>query len=269
VRRVPTARNDDVDLWFERVGSGPPLLFIGGTGSDLRQRPNVLDGPFPRDFDVVAYDQRTQGRSSDPDRPSTMADFAEDAVAVLDAVGWSGPVDVVGVSFGGMVAQELAIRHPPRVRRVVLACTSSGGAGGSSYPLHELEAMPEPARSATLLAVNDSRLDRAWQEAHPDDAGKLLELASRREPASPRQLEVRRQHDTFERLGQITAPTLVAAGRFDGIAPVANSQALAERIPDARLEVFEGGHLFLVQDRAAVPAVIRFLLAEDSDGPTP
>jgi 3-oxoadipate enol-lactonase len=264
---VPYARNDDVELWYERAGSGRPLLFLGGTGGDLRHRPNIFDGPFTRHFELVAYDHRTQGRSSEPDRASSMADFADDAVAVLDAVGWREPVDVVGVSFGGMVAQELAIRQPQRVRRLVLACTSSGGAGGSSYPLHDLAHLSEDDQLRTLLAINDTRVDQDWQEAHPDETVELLELAAaRRGPASPRQLDARRLHDTFERLPQIAAPTLVAAGRYDGIAPVANSEVLAERLPDARLQVFEGGHVFLVQDPTAFRSITEFLLAEGGDG---
>jgi 3-oxoadipate enol-lactonase len=76
---------------------------------------------------------------------------------------------------------------------------------------------------------------------------------------SQRQLEARKGHDTWDRLGAITAPTLVAAGRYDGIAPVANSEALVSRIPKAALQIFEGGHLFLLQDRSSWPAIIGFL----------
>ncbi|MFU8815132.1 MAG: alpha/beta fold hydrolase, partial [Pseudomonadales bacterium] len=97
----------DLAFWYELAGEGPPLLFISGTGGDLRVRPNVLDGPLPRQFQVLAYDQRGLGQSSKPAGSYSMADYAEDAAALLSALGW-GPVPVVGVSFGGMVAQELA-----------------------------------------------------------------------------------------------------------------------------------------------------------------
>lgn len=257
-----------IHLHHERAGSGPPVLFIGGTGGDLRSKPNVLDGPLVQSFEVVAYDQRGQGRSDKPDEPYTMAGYADDAADLLEGVGWAR-AHVVGVSFGGMVAQELAIRHPGRVEHLVLACTSSGGAGDPSYPLHELEALPADERFAAHLALSDVRRDDAWQEAHPDEIAQLRAYADRQaaigadDPALAtgrrRQLEARSGHDTYDRLDRIASPTLVCAGRHDGIAPVSNSEALAERIPDARLEVFEGGHLFLLQDRTAWPAIIGFL----------
>lgn len=254
------ATQGDVELWFERQGQGPPLLFIGGTGGDLRQRPNIFDGPLPRSFDVLAFDQRGHGRSSKPDRPYTMKDYARDAVAVLDAVGWRR-CSVLGVSFGGMVAQELAIREPARIERLVLACTSSGGEGGSSYPLHQLVDVPEQERLRRQVAVSDTRFDEAWQDANPDEAARILTMAAARAgETSRRQLEARSRHDTWGRLHRIAAPTLVCAGRYDGIAPVANSEALVDRIPDARLKVFEGGHLFLLQDPDAFPAIEAFLL---------
>jgi 3-oxoadipate enol-lactonase len=260
VTGMPFATNGDVRLWFERQGEGPPLLFISGTGGDLRQRPNVFDGPLPKTFDTLAYDQRGHGRTESPDRRYDMADYAADAIAVLDAVGWDRAA-LLGVSFGGMVAQEVAIRHPDRVSRLVLACTSSGGPGGSSYPLHQLVGLPEDARLRRQLAISDTRVDEAWQDANPEEAARLLELvAARAGEANDRQLEARSRHDAHDRLPRIAAPTLVCAGRYDGIAPVANSEVLAERIPDARLDVFEGGHLFLLQDRRAFAAIQDFLL---------
>lgn len=257
---MPWATSGDVELWYERAGAGPPLLFSGGTGGDLRRRPNALEGPLVARFDVVAHDHRGQGRSSRPDRPYTMADYVDDTVAVLDAVGWER-CHVMGVSFGGMVAQELAIRHPDRVDRLVLACTSSGGGGGSSYPVHELAAVPEHERARAFLAVADTRFAGSGQDPDPEEAARLLALFTAiGKGLNHRQLGARRQHDTYDRLDRVTAPTLVAAGRYDGIAPVRNGEALAERIPGARLVVFEGGHPFLVQDPTAYGEVVRFLL---------
>jgi 3-oxoadipate enol-lactonase len=166
-----------------------------------------------------------------------------------------------------MVAQELALRHPDRVSMMVLACTSAGGAGGASYPLHELDALPADEQRARRLEISDVRRDAAWRDAHPEDWSRLLEVARAREPAhrDPRgaalQLAARAGHDTWSRLPQIAVPVLVAGGRFDGIAPPQNLRALAERLPRAELRWFEGGHLFLLQDPSAYPALIEWLRA--------
>jgi 3-oxoadipate enol-lactonase len=257
-----------MDLYWEKHGEGPPLLYFNGTGGDLRKKPNVFDWPLVRHFEVLAHDQRGLGRSAKPDIPYTMADYADDAAGLLDEVGWS-TCRVVGVSFGGMVAQEFALRHPERVERLVLCCTSTGGAGGPSYPLHELVDLSVDERILTMIGLADTRCDEAWQAAHAVELDTVM--AFQREAAAVgatetdhdrgalRQLEARKGHDTYDRLPDLDVPTLVCAGRFDGIAPLHNCEALAERIPGARLEVFEGGHLFMLEDDRAWPAIISFL----------
>lgn len=201
-----------------------------------------------------------------------MADYADDAAAVMDHVGWASAL-VIGVSFGGMVAQELALRHPARVRRLVLACASPGGAGGSSYPFHEIGHLSGEARARHLLPISDLRRDAAWAADHPDEHAAMIAFASADpfgdEPGhrvgAARQLEARAGHDAWDRLPDIRCPTLIAAGAHDGVAPLATQRGMAARIPGARLEVFEGGHLFMLQDRRALPTMIEFLKRE----PTP
>jgi 3-oxoadipate enol-lactonase len=263
---VPRADVRDIALYYERGGrsAGPPVLLISGTGGDLRQEPSVLAGPLADAFDLLAYDQRGLGRSDKPDRPCTMADYGQDAAELLDAVAWDRCA-VVGISFGGMVAQELALRVPQRVTRLVLCCTSTGGPGGSSYPLHELEGLPEEERLTRSLGLMDSRWDRGWQTANPAivDLMRARTAVGERDAAAMagprRQLEARAAHDTYARLPQLTMPTLVGAGRFDAIAPLANAEALAAQIPRATLQVFDGGHAFLWQDPSAWPAIVGFL----------
>ena len=263
---MPYAPITDVQLWFERAGEGPRLLFISGTGGDLRVRPNVFEGPFARAFDLLAYDQRGLGRSSKPDVPYSMAQYADDAAALLDHVGWP-TARVIGVSFGGMVAQELALRHPGRVERLVLACTSPGGAGGSSFPFHEIGHLEGEARARHLIPFSDTRRDSAWAAANPALYAEFVAMGSvdpyadeqgHREGAR-RQLEARARHDTWDRLDRIACPTLIAAGRYDGIAVPATQENMAARIRGAQLRFFEGGHLFMLQDRAANRAIIEFL----------
>jgi 3-oxoadipate enol-lactonase len=263
---MPTAKLPSLELYYERAGDGPPLLFISGTGGDLRVKPNMFDAPLAKAFDLVAYDQRGLGRSEKPDAPYTMADYADDAAGLMDHVGW-GSARVIGVSFGGMVAQELALRHGAKVERLVLACTSPGGAGGASYPFHQIQHLKGEARAKFLIPISDTRRDEAWAAANADTYAQLVAMSASdphagepgREMGARRQLEARAGHDTWDRLGDIRCPVMIAAGRYDGVALPATQERMAARIPGAALQFFEGGHLFMVQDRAAYPAIAAFL----------
>ncbi len=268
---MPFVNVRDLKMYYETRGQGPRLLAINGTGGDLRRSPNILDLPFTQRFETVSYDQRGLGQTSKPDRPYTMADYAEDAAALLDVLGWESCM-VLGYSFGGMVAQELALRYPHRVERLILACTSSGGAGGSSYPLHELAGLSPEEHAIRILEISDVRLNAAWREANPERLRALVEqrLAEANQFADEpgramgarRQLEARAQHDTYDRLPQLTMPVFVCGGRYDGLAKPECLEALAARIPNARLEFFEGGHLFTQQDKRAAERMEAFLRGE-------
>src|SRR5580658_1315176 len=260
---MPTAKVRDIEIYYERAGEGAPLLFISGTGGDLRAKPNVFDGPLAKAFNLVSYDQRGLGRTEKPDGPYAMADYADDAAGLMDALGWAS-ARVVGASFGGMVAQELALRHPEKVERLVLCCTSPGGAGGASYPFHEIQHLKGEDRAKFLLPVSDTRRDAAWATANPDLHAQFVAMGAAdpfagepgRETGARRQLEARADHDTWDRLGDIRCPVLIAAGRYDGVALPETQERMAGRIPNAQLQFFDGGHMFLIQDRAANPAII-------------
>jgi len=264
---LPTARIDGIDLAYERSGSGPRVLYCNGSGATLAgSRPLV--SLIGRGVELLAFDQRGLGASGPAPGPYDMARLAADAAALLDAVGWDRAA-VVGVSFGGMVAQELAVTCPARVERLALLCTSAGGAGGSSYPLHELEALDPVARAEARVRLLDDRFDDDWLASHPGDRA-LVDLltapALDEDPAAAAgrlaQLEARRHHDVWDRLGTVDCPTYVACGRYDAIAPMANAEAIATRITGARLRVYEGGHAFFVQDRAALVDLHHFLTGE-------
>jgi 3-oxoadipate enol-lactonase len=261
---MPITIANGIDLYFERRGDGAPLLFISGSHGDLRARPNQFDTPLARAFDMIAYDQRGLGQTGKPPGEYTMAQYADDAAALLDALRLDA-VPVVGVSFGGMVAQEFALRHPDRVDRLILACTSSGGAGGSSYPLHELQALPPRERAEAHLRISDLRHDDEWVAANPERWERLVELtmAARRpdrdEQGSAKQLRARKGHDTYDRLPRLDVPVLLAGGRRDGIVPVANMEALHRQIAGSRFELFDGGHMFLIQDKTAYPFIVGWL----------
>ncbi|HYM33171.1 MAG TPA: alpha/beta fold hydrolase [Candidatus Cybelea sp.] len=268
---MPTMKVRDIDIYYETKGAGPRLLCITGTNGDLRRKPSVLDSLLAERFQLLAYDQRGLGRTSKPDRPYSMAEYADDAAGLMDALGWTS-ARVSGISFGGMVAQEFALRHPKKVERLALACTAPGGAGGASFPLHTLGHMSAEDRARLLLGVQDTRRGEAWQKQDPERAkAAVAEMMARRAPVDPgdpliamgmrRQLEARAAHDVYARLPALTVPVGIFAGKYDAVAPEAAQHALARQIKGATLRFFDGGHLFLMQDPAAYPAVAEFLAA--------
>ena len=256
----------DIDIWLVRAGTGPALLAISGSRGDLRRKPNLLESPLARAFDVLAYDQRGLGRTSKPDKPYSIGDYADDAAALMDAVGWER-ANVVGVSFGGMVALELVLRHPDRVAKLAVCCTSPGGDGGSSYPHHTLQALPADERARVMVSISDQRCDAGWAADNPLRMHDLLKSwmddPFADEPSHQigisRLLEARRRHDTWDRLNRIACPVLICGGQYDGIALPASQQRMASRISGATLRLFEGGHQFLWQDHSAFPEIVEFL----------
>jgi 3-oxoadipate enol-lactonase len=260
---MATVQVPGVRLCYEVGGTagGPRLLSISGSGSDLRNQPRIHDAPALADrFEVLAYDHRGLGRSvpDEPERLPTMADFAADAIALLDHLGWDR-CRVLGVSFGGMVAQELAVTAPDRIERLALACTSPGGAGGSSSPLHELldlppeEALVRRVEWLDTRTVDDRDLRATW-------TSMMAELGTAPVTRGLRlQLEARRRHDVWDRLPTLDLPVLIAAGRHDGIAVAANQDALAHQIQGAELRWFDGGHAFFLQDPTALPVIAEWL----------
>jgi pimeloyl-ACP methyl ester carboxylesterase len=267
---MPVNDVNGAELYWEHAGSGWPLLFCNGSGLTLEDARPLLDA-LAANFDLLAWDYRGFGRSAPVTHPYAMADVAADAAGLLEITGWES-CRVVGASFGGMVAQEFAVTYPRRVERLALACTSAGGDGGSSYPLQKLLELPPGQRVAAELKRVDSRWDQRWLEAHPVDrviAERMTAAGQdQQDPAAAyaAQLQARDGHDVWDRLGAITCPTLVGYGNYDGIAPAANSENIASRIHGAELHGYEGGHGFLFQDPAALPAFIAFLQVPSADG---
>ena len=176
---------------------------------------------------------------------------------------------VVGVSFGGMVAQELAIRHPNKVGELVLCCTSSGGEGGSSYPLHDLQDLDLVDRTRLGLKLRDIRITDEWirennhfgTDSHERSAESKKFHTDR--SRLMKQLSARKNHDTFSRLALIDQPVLLAGGIYDGIAPPENMRVLHKKIRGSLLKFFSGGHAFLSQDNSAYRFITDWLLNQN------
>ena len=222
---MPFTKVGDIDMYYEIAGSGPRLVHISGTGGDLRKKPNVFASPLAEHFEILAFDQRGLGQTDRPDIEYTMADYAADVDGLMNTLGWDD-CPIMGVSFGGMVCPELALRYSNRVKSLILCCTSSGGAGSPSYPLHELEDMRADEKATKMISINDTRRNTAWQEANPEEFEQLLKDNEarnsigagepNREIGAHRQIMARKGHDVYDRLPSISVPTLICAGNFDG-----------------------------------------------------
>src|ERR1039458_1925531 len=248
---MPIASVGEIELDYERSGSGPPMLLIMGmSGTALHWCEPFLTA-LRRDFEVIVYNHRGVGASSRLDEPISIVQMAADAVGLLDALDIDS-AHVVGISMGGMIAQELALAHPERVRTLTLGCTYCGGEGSilaSPEVLQRLtEAMMSGDRERALrtgFEVNVSATMAADEEAY----AAFLEIGRRRAVAVPvvmAQMQACIAHDTNARLSELAMPTLVLHGTDDQLLPLENGRLIASRVPGSQLEVFDDvGHLFL------------------------
>lgn len=236
-------------LSWEALGraDAPPLLLVMGMSFSARAW-GPLPGRLARDFRVVVFDHRGAGESTAPLRPFGIGDLADDAAAVLEAAG-AGPALVFGISMGGMVAIELALRHPARVRALALGATLAGWrssrkaaapvmaqllAGGALSRLG-MHGLIGRALVSSRLAGEDLERFGAWVEG----AGRVGSRVLSQQAAAVL------GWDASERLGGIRVPTLVLTGDADRLVPAENSRRIAEAIPGARLVLLPGaGHLF-------------------------
>jgi 3-oxoadipate enol-lactonase len=225
-----------------------------------------------RHFRVIALDNRGIGRSGGSPWPYFAGRMADDAVAVLDSAG-EERAHVYGISLGGMVAQEIALRHPDRVDALVLGATTAGGAGAARGEFTAMSFFSrvrtmdeEEAHWAAVPYMYGERTRRRY-------AGRIGEdIARRLEPAAPslathvQQLAAAGAHRTEHRLDEIAAPTLVVHGAEDVVVPVENGRALAAGIRDAELRVWPGaGHFYPTDEPRADRDVARFLRAHTSE----
>jgi pimeloyl-ACP methyl ester carboxylesterase len=253
---------------YGHIGRRAPwLVLIQGLGFDRSGWAPVIS-PLRRRFRLVLIDNRGSGRSTTPDRKFTVADMAADVAAVLDG-SRIARAHVLGASLGGMVAQELAIGHPQRVDRLVLACTTPGWPYGYPMPRASVQQMTAAA-SLPVEAAQRSLVENALSpdtlKTHPELVERIVRNQKARpgDPAAWKALAgAGASYSGGTRQSLIRARTLIMYGDADAVVDPRNSKLLSGRVPSSQVVVFPGlGHLFFWEEPAQfAKAVTSFLLA--------
>jgi pimeloyl-ACP methyl ester carboxylesterase len=263
---MPTVQANGINIYYVEEGQGPPLLMIMGFGGQHHSWGDETVRLLSRHFRTIRFDNRGTGHSDKPQVEYSIAMMADDAAGLLQALGLSR-AHVYGVSMGGMIAQELALRHPHLVGGLVLGCTTPGWAKGVPPRPEVIQLMmPEPGLS------REEQIRKSWpaicSPRFLEEGREFLELMLRRSLENPtpvdtmnRQAAAIQAFDSYDRLPQIRAPTLIIHGDQDVLIPPQNAYILHERIPGSRLVIIEGaGHVYFWEKPAeSCQAIVEFL----------
>jgi 3-oxoadipate enol-lactonase len=256
---MPRASINGINVCYQVRGSGEPLVLIQGLGSPgsgwfFQCR------AFSKFYTVIVLDNRGAGRSSKPDAQYSVRTMADDVIGLMDHLGID-KAHILGASMGGMIAQEIAINYPQRVKKLILACTTAGvddaemrmlmqrsiglGDGASEADMGSLDAR---TMGRIMGTVTDLAFNRRMYRAVFIPAAKLYFRYGRIAEGVLGQLRSISSHSTLERLGQVKAPTLVIGGTDDKILPPQSSDILAKNIAGSKqVRVAGGSHSFFIE----------------------
>jgi pimeloyl-ACP methyl ester carboxylesterase len=217
---------------------------------------------FASSYRVMTFDQRGSGLSEKPDIPYSIAMLADDTAALMDHLAIAS-AHIIGVSMGGMIAQEFALRHPRKVRSLVLGCTTPGGPNAirlnvdASSGAYSTRPMTAEERGKALA---EAAFSKGYLAQHPEVIASMIEMRRGRPidtVAFPHRMKAAVEHNTYDRLAEIRCPTLVITGKDDALIAWQNSRILTERIEGAEEVILEpAGHCFWLeqpeQSRAAI-----------------
>jgi 3-oxoadipate enol-lactonase len=247
---MPSVNAAGTELHYLRAGEGEPLLLIQGmSATHLAWGRPFLD-ELEHSFDTVVFDNRGMGLSGRAELPFTIADLAGDTAGLLDALELES-VHVVGISMGGMIAQELALAQPERIRTLTIGASYCGGPEATLMAPEDLQmlgaAFASGDRDQVFRAMWEINLSPDFRE---DDSryaifSEMAATLSSPQPVIMQQMRACALHDTHERLGQIDLPTLIIHGDADRLLSYPNGRQIASLIPGAHLETLPGvGHMF-------------------------
>lgn len=247
---MPSVDSSGTEFYYERAGEGEPLLLIQGMSATHMAWGRPFRDELERSFDTIVFDNRGMGRSGRAELPFTIADLAGDTVGLLDTLGIE-TAHVAGISMGGMIAQELALAHPERVRTLTIGASYCGGPEGTLMAPEDLQMLATAYASGEPEQVFRAMWEINLSPGFREDDSRFAAFAEMGSALPAPQAVVLQQmqacaaHDTSERLGQISLPTLVIHGDADRLLGYPNGRQIAALIPAARLETLEGvGHMF-------------------------
>jgi pimeloyl-ACP methyl ester carboxylesterase len=265
---MATMRVGDIDLEYYIEGSGPPLLMVMGMGGQASSWSREFLQLMQKNFITLWFSNRGTGRSGQSQEVTTIRGMADGAAGLLKALGIERS-HVFGISMGGMISQELVLNYPQMVQGLVLGCTMCGNA-------HSLPVPPETvARASAINSLpQEERIKAFWSiTVSPEferDRGDFLDNVVKDEMESPtsqetmlRQIGAAMSFDTYERLPQVKAPTLIIQGTSDVLVVPGNADILRDRIPGAQVHIIEGaGHCFFWEKPEETVGVIANFLSK-------
>jgi 3-oxoadipate enol-lactonase len=258
---MPKIKVNDISMYYEVHGQGELLVLINGAGAGIEMLSRLIP-IYSRDYRLVLFDNRGVGRTDKPEGPYTTQLMADDLAGLLDRLNIDS-AHIHGTSMGGMIAQEFALRHPHKVKALILAVTHCGGAHSilpESDDMSRISKLPPRAAAEAMLRLC---ITEKFISEKPESFQRLLAFTVEH-PFVQTSLQNHAQavagHNTCDRLPEITAPTLILAGDADRVVPVGNSRILTTRIPDAELVIFkDAGHMLVEAGDEPHRAAIDFL----------
>jgi 3-oxoadipate enol-lactonase len=256
-----------------RQGVGRPLLLIQGlSGTHDQWGDELIASLVEAGRAIVVVNHRGVYRTAVPVAGYTIADMADDQIAALDVLGLTGPVDIFGISMGGMIAQELTLRHPERVRTLALGCTTAGGAHMVQPAMEDLAPMftaqQAGDRAAAVRAGFEINLSQKFWDNDEVYARFVEQAAIAPVPMEVifSQMQAIGGHDTFDRLKDITVPVAILHGTEDKMLPYPNQIPIHEAIAGSTLDTFEGaGHMFFYEEGARTAGILETLSKRSSE----
>lgn len=263
---MPKVKVNDIQVYYEVYGEGFPLLMIMGLSANLDWWDPRMVQKLSKKFKIIMFDNRGAGRTDVSDRKYTIRLFADDTAGLMDALGISR-AHIIGGSMGGMIAQELVLNYPEKVEKLVLCYTYCGGTKGVQPSGEILELLSADRSAFSPEEIIRMSIPLLFTEDFTKKNSDLVELSIQRMLKAPisneafmHQLNAIMEFDTYDRLSQIRAPTLILHGKKDILVPPENGSILAEAIPNAKLVYFKNSAHGLIEEmEKAIQILLDFL----------